>query len=537
MHSSLPYLCSPASYLHHSSITLPLPNGLFFLSTNHKRAQRGNLVLFAALKFSSRDFSPNTIRLIKKTERLYPRRQDSSDIINNSGIEQIWELPIVEDEDEKPNLDKRICRLHVQGMVDKIRVLPNTQKIGIFDFIKKDYSFETISGFNDLLMALFVANEHQLALELYSALSSFVLEPDCGTYSLLIRCYCKKDDPCEANRALNEMVKNGFQPNVAIFTELINSFCKRGRMQKAFEVFEVMGRVGCEPTINTYNCLLKGLCYVGRIEEAYKMLMNIKTSSKKLDVYTYTAVMNGLCKVGRSNEALELLDGALEMGLVPNVVIYNTLFNGYFKEGRPLEGIGLLNQMKERNCMPDYISYSTLLHGLLKWGKIRAAFRIYKEMVESGFEVDERMMNTLLRGLCRRSRMEKEMLKDAYEVFERMKSGVYAIYPCAYDLVIEAFCIGKAIDRALASLREMVRIGHSPGMITFNNVIGVLCVEGKLKEALSVLVLVYEDSNIAGAFPFDVLINEFNRQGMSLGACNVYGAALKRGVVPEMKPR
>ena len=349
----------------------------------------------------------------------------------------------------------------------------------------------------------------------------------------------QKEDPIDAKKVLDLMTETGFQPNVATFTELINSFCKRGRLQKAYEVFGIMDKVGCDPTINTYNCLLKGLCYVGRVEEAYELLMNIKKSSKKPDIYTYTAVMDGFCKVGRSNEALELLEEALQMGIKPNAVTFNTLFNGYFKEGRPLEGLDLLKQMKGRdsNYRPDYISYCTLLHGLLKWGETRAALMIYKEMVGIGFEVDERMMNTLLRQLCRRSRKEKDLLKEAYQVFDKMtNSSVSVVHPATHELVVEAFCLGKEMDKAVMNLGEMIRLGYSPKSFTFNYVIRVLCGEGKLEAALWVLVVLYGGSRMPNEFGFSILINEFNRQGKIWAACVVYGAALKRGVVPLKKP-
>lgn len=515
--SSSQSLCPLTSHLHQSSIAYSLPNGLFFLSTNnHKRPFTNKLFLL-------QDFSKTTPLLTTKT-------QNSGDglirlVEENQGV-------TIEQEYQKSNLDGKICELH---LLHKIKASPIAQRNEILDVIKKDYKFETIATFNNFLLELYMADEVDFALKLFSDLS---LEPNCGTFGLLIRCYCKKDDPIEAHRVLNEMVEKRFEPNVAIFTDLINCLSKRGRMQKALEVFQVMASVKCEPTTHTYNCLLKGLCYVGRIEEAYKMLMNMKKSSSiKPDIYTYTSVMNGFCKVGRSDEALELLDEAVGMGLVPNVVTYNTLLNGYFKEGRPLEGIGLLNKMKMRNCVPDYISYSTLLHGLLKWSKIHAASGIYKEMVSVGFQVEERMMNTLLRGLCRRSRTERELLSNAYEVFDRMKTGGYVIYPCAYDLAIEAFCMGKQIDKALATLCEMIKSGHSPRMITVNNVIRPLCVQGNLVEALQILVLMHEESTMAIEFPFDILMDECNRQGIYMCSCTIYGAALKRGVVPQRKPR
>lgn len=338
---------------------------------------------------------------------------------------------------------------------------------------------------------------------------------------------------------LDSMLGMGLHPNVATFTTLINSFCKKGRIHKAYEAFEIMDRIGCEPTINTYNCLLKGLCYVGKVEEAYDLLTKkLRKSCQKPDIYSYTAVMNGLCKVGRSDEASDLLDEAVKIGLSPNVVTYNTLFNGYFKEGRPLDGIVLLKRMKEGRCSPDSVSYSTLLHGLLKWREIRAALRVYEEMVEIGFGVDERLMNTLLRGLCRRARQEKRCLKDAYELFEKMKSADCEICPRAHNMVIEAFCSGKEVRKALLNLREMIRIGTAPNSITFNNVIRALCGEGKLDEALSLLDhLMQSDHRLPTSFSFDILIDELNQHGRLIGACSVYGVALKRGVMPRRKPK
>ncbi|KAK3015799.1 hypothetical protein RJ639_007224 [Escallonia herrerae] len=496
MRCSVPSSSFLPSSLPHSSLQFFSPDRPFF-STNRSKTRECKLLLFAALPQST---PPNTLRVVKKNDKLRTR--------------------------------------DVRHIVDIIQELPSTRTIKITDIVNRNNEIQTISHFNDLLMALVRASEIESALKLYSNLSSdFEFVPDSLTYSILVKCYCKKEDPTEAYRVLIEMVENGFQPNVATFTDLMNALCKKGRLQKAFEVIRVMGRVGCEPTINTYNCLLKGLCYVGRIEEAYEMLMKIKKSSKNPDIYTYTAVMDGFCKVGRSNEAMELLDEAEETGLIPNVVSFNTLFNGYFKEGRPLDGLGLLKQMKERNCAPDCISYSTLLHGLLKWGEITAALRIYREMVGSGFEADERLMNTLLRGLCRRSRKEKELLQDVYEVLETMKNGTYVICPVANDLVIESLCIGKEVDKALVHLRETVRIGYSPRTITFTNVIGALSVEGKLKEAMSAFSLMYEGSRMPNRIPFDILINAFNLQGITSSACNVYGAALKIGVVPQQKPR
>lgn len=452
---------------------------------------------------------------------------------NRRRIFPFFAAPIKEDHNLYGHTSSR--KLQAQDFLEDVVTVPSSEKLQALAKSQKDGETQTISECNHLLISLVSADESELALKLKSGLSSSGLIPDNATYSILVSFYCKRNEPIEAKIVLDHMLEKGFEPNVATLTTLINAFCEIGRLRDALEVFDVMSRIGCEPTINTYNCLLKGLCYVGRVEEAYDLMGRIKKSSMKPDIYTYTAVMDGFCKVGRLGDAFELLNEALEMELTPNAVIYNTLFNGFFKEGKPFRGFSLLRRMRERNCSPDCISYSTMLHGLLKWGKIRAALSLYKEMTGIGFRADERMMNTLLRGLCRWSRDDRELLRDVHSVFEEIRNRNYAIDAGAYELVIEAFCSEREMDRVFEILNEMVRIGHSPKTFTYNVVIRALCSVGEVDRALAVLMLIHKDRKPEG-IPFNTLINQLNRQGRLLDARHVYGMALKRGVVPKRKP-
>ncbi|OWM81624.1 pentatricopeptide repeat-containing protein At5g41170, mitochondrial-like [Punica granatum] len=447
----------------------------------------------------------------------------------------------------EPNVNpRRSGRVQVRYLVERIRTVPKHDRPEFLDLLmtQRDGGIGTDDSLdlNNLLMALVLADEPDLALSSFSSMSSKgLLVPDSWTYSTMIRCYCKKGQPDEAKRVFDHMVENGLSPTVATVTELSNSYCRKGRMKGAFEVFDTMVRIGISPSVQTYNCLVKGLCYVGRVEEALEMLKGMRNGPVKPDVYTYTAVMDGFCKVGRSDEARELLEEAVGMGLSLSVVTYNTLFDGYCREGRPGKGLGMLRQMKERNCLPDCVSYRTLIHGLLKWGKARAALRVYWEMEDSGFEVDERMMNVLVRGLCRTSLKEgngSDLLEDAGQLFSKMQIQNLAVEDDTYGLVISLFSVKKKSEEALVSVRKMMGEGFHPRIITLEDVVRGLCREGKLEKALSFLVLMEEE----GMYPrrrvaYNILIEEFNRQGMAFSACNVYGIALKRGVIPEKKPK
>ncbi|KAM2045868.1 hypothetical protein ACFX1T_010013 [Malus domestica] len=239
--------------------------------------------------------------------------------------------------------------------------------------------------------------------------------------------------------------------------------------------------------------------------------------------------------------------------LVPDSVTFSFLLRCYCGE-YDLDGArGGLIHMVENGFYPDPATFTvlvnslckrgklrglwSLLHGLFKWRKIRNAIRVYEEMVENGFEVEERLMNNLVRGLCRRSWKEKNILEDAHQLFKRMRSGHSGIDASTYGLMIQSLCMGKKVDEALVSLQGMVRTGYSPWIVTFNNVIQGLCVEGKVFDALLVLSIMYEGGRATSRVSHNPVIHELNRRGTFLGACSVYSAALKRGVIPNKIPK
>ncbi|PWA88364.1 tetratricopeptide-like helical domain-containing protein [Artemisia annua] len=109
-----------------------------------------------------------------------------------------------------------------------------------------------------------------------------------------------------------------------------------------------------------------------------------------------------------------------------------------------------------------------------------------------------------------RSRDEKDLLENAYQVFDEMCKRGCNIDPCAYELMIEAFCNGNEMDKAYANLCEMIRMG-------------------KVEKAMSLSVSVCKGrGEMLDRVDLDVLIKAMNRQGMVKSATRVYCVALKK---------
>ncbi|KAK4359550.1 hypothetical protein RND71_021779 [Anisodus tanguticus] len=257
-------------------------------------------------------------------------------------------------------------------------------------------------------------------------------------------------------------------------------------------------------------------------------------------VATFTTLINSLCKAGKLQQAYEVFEVMGQIGCEPTIHTYNCLLKGLCFLGRVEAAYDLLLNIKKSKIKPDLYTYTAVMDGFCKhivaWGEIGAGLSIYKEMLNFEFEVDGMMVNSLLRGLCRLARKLKEFLEDAYQVFVKMRSRRLVIDPVGYELVIESFCSGNKLDKAMECLYEIVRIGCSPKAFTFSNVIRVLCLEGDVDKALLVFFLMLKGGKSLSKVPFNLLINELNQQGMLLNARYLYGLALKCGVVPRNKP-
>jgi pentatricopeptide repeat protein len=433
--------------------------------------------------------------------------------------------------------DIRRDGLSLVDYVKRIISLPIEERVRVLDLLQCDNQSLTISDYNDILETLLRAEQLEHVIKLFSELEPNGIKPDLQSFSVLVDCFCKKNNPFEAKRVLDEMLQNGLKPNVVTFSSVVRSLCMRGRITMAIDVVDKMRKVGVDPTIRIYNSLIVGLCYVGRLEEASDLVENLKYSPTKPDIYTYNVLVDGYCKVGKVDEAVQLFAEAKKSGLQPSIVTYNALLNGFCKERRTVEARSLLKEMQAHGNIPDLISYNIFLRGLLTNKEYYLAWKMFNRMREAGFQLGMLSTNAVLRGLCRLSMTNKVVLKDVKKLFQMTVELHIDPTPYTYCLMVQALATAGEVDLALVHLNNMVNMGASPRMLTFNIVIRILCQEGRVYDALSVLVTMIKLGTLPGVFSFELILNEFSKQGKILDALALYGTTIKLCIDPNWRLR
>jgi pentatricopeptide repeat protein len=171
--------------------------------------------------------------------------------------------------------------------------------------------------------------------------------------------------------------------------------------------------------------------------------------------------------------------------------------------------------MQIHSNIPDLVSYNIVLRGLLTNKEYSLAWKMFNRM----------------RGWF--SATNKVVLKDVKKLLQMTVELHIGPTPYTCCLMVQALATAGEIDLALMHLNNMVNMGASPRMLTFNFVIRILCREGSVYDALSVLVTMIKLGALPGVFLFEIILNEFSKQGKILDALALYGTAIKLRINPN----
>ncbi|CAN0918989.1 Pentatricopeptide repeat-containing protein At2g17670 [Linum grandiflorum] len=252
------------------------------------------------------------------------------------------------------------------------------------------------------------------AIELVKELSSKHCKPDSYTYNFIIKSLCKTRALSTVYGFINEF-RTSFdvEPDIVSFTILIDNVCNSKNLREATRLISVLKECGHKPDCFVYNTIMKGYCMLSKGSEAIGIYNQMKEEGVEPDMLTYNTLIFGLSKSGRVNEARKYLNVMVEAGFLPDTVTYTSLMNGLCRERNVMGAMKLLEDMKENNCAPNSCTYNTLLHGLCKGRMLEKGIELYGMMKEVGMQLDTACYATFVRALCREGRVA-----EAYEVFD-----------------------------------------------------------------------------------------------------------------------
>ncbi|KAI7987098.1 Pentatricopeptide repeat-containing protein [Camellia lanceoleosa] len=176
-------------------------------------------------------------------------------------------------------------------------------------------------------------------------------------FEILLDSFCKEGLVWEASAYIER--KRGIDPYwasqfiVVTYGILVQMYCQMCRVEEAVELLDEMKREGIEPDAIVYNPIIDALGEAGRFKEALGMMERFLVLESGPTVSSYNSLVNGFCKAGDLEGANKILKMMISRGFMPTTTTYNYFFRYFSKLGKIEEGLNLYTKMMEYGYTPD----------------------------------------------------------------------------------------------------------------------------------------------------------------------------------------
>ncbi|KAJ3108007.1 hypothetical protein HDU97_002587 [Phlyctochytrium planicorne] len=223
----------------------------------------------------------------------------------------------------------------------------------------------------------------------------------------------------EAKTHVEEMIRDGIQPNVRTFTSFLHASYRIGGLGKLLEHFSDMQASGIRPDQHAFNILIRAytldnkpnkallayedmlkeglapnlkvqtsviaaMAILGNMDKMRNIFDDVSSSGAFLDHSLFHVFMNGFANQKDLASCLEWYDRLLSSGLRPDVFTYTILMYAVAKS-IDAEAMGRwFEKLFSAEIRPNVYTYSLMIHEKSKQGELAAVSHLFNEMMEAG---------------------------------------------------------------------------------------------------------------------------------------------------------
>uniref|UniRef100_A0A803Q1C4 Pentatricopeptide repeat-containing protein n=1 Tax=Cannabis sativa TaxID=3483 RepID=A0A803Q1C4_CANSA len=300
---------------------------------------------------------------------------------------------------------RRLARAHLYE--EAIAAFKGMERLGI----SKD-----VLGLNILLDTLVKENSVEHAQEVFLEFRDVILV-NTASFNILVHGWCKVRKFDTARTVMEDMEKNGYQPNAFTYTCFIESYCREKDFRNVDAILDEMKAKDCAPTVVTYTIIMHALGKAKQINEAVEIYGKMKKDGCIPDSSFFNSLIFILGKAGRLKDAEDVFDDMSKQGATPDVVTYNTLISCYCDHSQEEKALKLLKKMEDESCKPDLKTYAALLKMCCKKRRMKVLHFLLNHMFDNDISIEFSTYYILISGLCKSGRVEY-----AYSFFKEMIS-------------------------------------------------------------------------------------------------------------------
>merc|ERR1719181_1068503 len=329
---------------------------------------------------------------------------------------------------------------------------------------------------------------------------------DVVSFNTLIKSHLQSGNFDKARRLMEEMKKEGMQPNRVTFNELMNAMSAKGYQgrNEMWEIVDEMKGADVKPNQVTISILLKSLNSYSRESEIDKTLALIKDMDEPMDEVLLSSVVEACVRIGKP----DLLESQLKQLQDSSPVAingshtYGSLIKAY-GHAKDLQGIWRCwKEMRNRHIKPTSITLGCMVEAIVNNGDTEGAFDLIHQMQEdeqcSG-ALNSVIYCSVLKGFTREKKMERVLA-----VYAEMKDRAVDLSTVMYNTLIDACARCGRMDNLQMLLEDMEANKVKPNVITYSTMLKGHCQNGNIQAGFAILEKMKKDGRMK---PDEIMYN------------------------------
>jgi len=206
----------------------------------------------------------------------------------------------------------------------------------------------------------------------YEEMRAEKLAMSLAAYNALIDACARNSDMSQVPQVLQDMAKDGLEPNIVTYSTILKGYCQENRLDKAFELLQEMKRsTKYRPDEITYNTLIDGCARYGLYEKGVQLLLEMQEAGVRPSNFTLSVLVKLATRSRRPEKAFELCKELTQQyNLRLNVQVYNNLLHACTANQDMQHALQVFEQMLNEKIRPDARTYTLLLRGSLACGDV-----------------------------------------------------------------------------------------------------------------------------------------------------------------------
>jgi pentatricopeptide repeat protein len=334
---------------------------------------------------------------------------------------------------------------------------------------------------------------------------------DVVSYNTLIKFHLQRKNFVKARGLIDEMKKEGLQPNRVTFNELLNAMIGQsardsdgGIRPQIWEIVNEMQAADVKPNQVTCSILLKSLGDSSNQSDILKTMELINTMEDPMDEVLLSSVVEACVRIGKPDlltAKLKQLQGDDTIALTGSHT-FGSLIKAY-GHAKDIDGVWRCwKEMRSRHIRPTSITLGCMVEAVVSNGDTEGAYDLIHQMQD-----DEHCRNSLnaviycsvLKGFAREQKLDR-----VWSVFNEMQKRQVELSIVTFNTIIDACTRCGRMDQVPGVVKDMKSNGIEPNVITYSTMLKGHCQAGDIQTAFSILEGMKKDTKLK---PDEIMFN------------------------------